>query len=66
LDGEQSGAGKKADFFDFSLLTTLQLPDPNYTINYRKWTESWPTEFKKLMHKKEPTDQKNSTKQVIN
>jgi uncharacterized protein (TIGR00661 family) len=65
LDGEQSGAGKKADFFDFSLLTTLHLPDPNHTANYREWTESWPTEFRKLVYKQEQTAQNDSSELVL-
>jgi hypothetical protein len=65
LDGEESGAGKKADFFDFSLLTKLQLPDPNHTVNYRKWVESWPSEFRKLVCKKEQTAQKDSPELVL-
>jgi hypothetical protein len=64
LDGEQSGAGKKADFFDFSLLTTLHLPDPNHTANYRKWAESWPSEFRKLVYKQEQITQNDSTELV--
>jgi hypothetical protein len=65
LDGEQSGAGKKADFFDFSLLTTLQLPDPNYTANYQKWAESWLTEFRKLVYKQEQIAQNHSPELVL-
>ena len=65
LDGEQSGAGKKADFFDFSLLTTLHLPDPNHTVNYQKWTESWPTEFRKLVYKQEQIAQNDSPELVL-
>jgi hypothetical protein len=65
LDGEQSGAGKKADFFDFSLLTTLHLPDPNHTLSYREWAESWPTEFRKLVYKQEQTAQKDSPELVL-
>jgi uncharacterized protein (TIGR00661 family) len=64
LDGEQSGAGKKADFFDFSLLTTLELPDPNHTLNYQKWAESWPSEFRKLVSKKEQTSRNDSPELV--
>ena len=65
LDGEKSGAGKKADFFDFSLLTTLQLPDPNYTANYQKWAESWLTEFRKLVYKQEQIAQNHSPELVL-
>jgi hypothetical protein len=64
LDGEQSGAGKKADFFDFSLLTTLELPDPNHTLNYQKWAKSWPSEFRKLVSKKEQTSRNDSPELV--
>ncbi len=53
LDGEQSGAGKKADFFDFKGLTMLPLPDASDTAAYQKWAESWPTEFRKLVCKQE-------------
>lgn len=49
LDGEQSGAGKRADFFDFEGLTALPLPDESHTAAYQKWAESWPTEFGKLV-----------------
>ena len=65
LDGEMSGAGKKADFFDFSLLTTLQLPDPNHTANFREWAESWPSEFRKLVYKQEQITQKGSPELVL-
>jgi uncharacterized protein (TIGR00661 family) len=53
LDGEQSGAGKKADFFDFELLTSLSFPDASYTKDYQEWAESWPSEFRKLVSNQE-------------
>jgi uncharacterized protein (TIGR00661 family) len=53
LDGEQSGAGKKADFFDFEGLTLLPLPDASHTAMYQKWAESWPFEFRKLVRNQE-------------
>lgn len=53
LDGEQSGAGKKADFFDFEGLTLLPLPDASHTAMYQKWAESWPSEFRKLVRNQE-------------
>jgi hypothetical protein len=53
LDGEQSGAGKKADFFDFRLLTSLPLPEAAHTAAYQEWAESWPTEFRKLVSNQE-------------
>lgn len=57
LDGELSSAGKKADFFDFELLTTLTYPDPSQTESYQKWTESWPSILRKLVYhlESEPT-----------
>jgi len=66
LDGEQSGAGKKADFFDFKLLTSLSLPDANQTKSYQEWAESWPTAFRKLVHKREQTFQNESPELVLN
>lgn len=53
LDGELSSAGKKADFFDFQLLTTLTYPDPSQTKYYQKWTESWPSILRKLVYQLE-------------
>ena len=64
LDGEHSGAGKKADFFDFRLLTALPHPDPIHTLNYQDWAESWPTEFRKIVCKKEQTSKNNSPELV--
>ena len=66
LDGEQSGAGKKADFFDFELLTSWPLPEATYTAAYQEWAESWPTAFRKLVHKKEQTSQNESPELVLN
>ena len=66
LDGEQSGAGKKADFFDFGLLTSLSLPEAAHTSAYQEWAESWPTAFRKLVHKKEQTSQNESPELVLN
>jgi uncharacterized protein (TIGR00661 family) len=60
LDGEQSGAGKKANFFDFELLTSLSLPDASHTKDYQEWAESWPTAFRKLVHKLESEPKKDS------
>ena len=58
LDGEQSGAGKKAEFFDFELLTSISLPDASHTKGYQEWAESWPTAFQKLVHKLESEPKK--------
>ena len=66
LDGEQSGAGKKADFFDFEGLTMLPLPDASDTAAYQKWAESWPSEFRKLVYKKEQISQTESPELVLN
>ena len=66
LDGEQSGAGKKADFFDFTLLTALAHPDPIHTLNYQTWAESWPSEFKKLIYKTEQNSKNESPELVLN
>jgi uncharacterized protein (TIGR00661 family) len=60
LDGEQSGAGKKADFFDFKLLTSLPLPNESHTKDYQEWAESWPAAFRKLVYKLEMTPKKDS------
>jgi hypothetical protein len=60
LDGEQSGAGKKADFFDFDLLTTVPTPDKDQTAAYQAWAESWPSVFRKLVNKQESNTQKQS------
>jgi uncharacterized protein (TIGR00661 family) len=65
LDGEQSGAGKKADFFDFKLLTSLPLPVAAQTAAYREWAESWPSEFKKLVYKEEQITQKDNPELVL-
>ena len=65
LDGEQSGAGKKAEFFDFELLTTLPLPDRNQTALYQAWAESWPTVFRKLVQKQDSGSQKESPEFVF-
>ena len=51
LDGESSGAGKKAEFFDFELLTTVPLPEKIQTAAYQAWAESWPSVFRKLVNK---------------
>ncbi|MBM3426217.1 MAG: glycosyltransferase [Bacteroidetes bacterium] len=64
LDGEQSGAGKKADFFDFDLLTSLHLPEASHTKNYQEWSESWPESFRKLVEKLEPEPKKVSAEFV--
>lgn len=64
LDGEQSGGGKKADFFDFKGLTMLPLPDASYTAAYQKWAESWPTEFRKLVCNQEQTS-KNDRPELV-
>lgn len=60
LDGQQSGAGKKAEFFDFELLTTVPVPDKNQTATYQAWTESWPLVFQILVNKHESTTQKEN------
>jgi uncharacterized protein (TIGR00661 family) len=60
LDGEKSGAGKKADFFDFELLTTVPTPDKEQTTAYQAWAESWPSVFRKLVNKQESSMQKQS------
>jgi uncharacterized protein (TIGR00661 family) len=60
LDGEQSGAGKRADFFDFGLLTSLTLPGAAHTAAYQKWAESWPIAFRKLVDNLEPEPKKDS------
>jgi uncharacterized protein (TIGR00661 family) len=65
LDGEQSGAGKKADFFDFELLTSLPLPEAAQTAAYREWAESWPSEFKKLVYKEEQITQNDNPELVL-
>jgi hypothetical protein len=65
LDGEQSGAGKKADFFDFELLTSLSLPDASHTKNYQEWAESWPETFRKLVEKLESEPTKDSPQFVL-
>jgi uncharacterized protein (TIGR00661 family) len=64
LDGEQSGAGKKADFFDFELLTSLPLPDASHTKDYQEWVESWPAAFRKLIYKLEMAPKKDSPEWV--
>jgi uncharacterized protein (TIGR00661 family) len=60
LDGEQSGAGKKADFFDFELLTSLPLPEATHTAAYREWAESWPMTFRKLVYKLDSEPKKDN------
>jgi uncharacterized protein (TIGR00661 family) len=65
LDGEQSGAGKKADFFDFELLTSLSLPEASRTKGYQEWAESWPSEFRKLVYKQEQITQNDSPELVL-
>jgi uncharacterized protein (TIGR00661 family) len=65
LDGEQSGAGKKADFFDFELLTSLPLRGENQTATYQKWAESWPTIFRKLVQKQASGSPKESPEFVL-
>jgi len=65
LDGEQSGAGKKADFFDFGLLTSLPLPEAAHTSTYQEWAESWPSEFKKLVYKEEQITQNDNPELVL-
>lgn len=65
IDGEMSGAGKKADFFDFELLISLSLQDTTKTQAYREWVESWPVEFRKLVYKQEEIYQKNSPELVL-
>lgn len=65
LDGEQSGAGKKADFFDFELLTSLSSPDPRHTQGYQEWAESWPETFRKLVEKMESEPKKVSPQFVL-
>ncbi|MCM0059462.1 MAG: glycosyltransferase [Algoriphagus sp.] len=65
LDGEQSGAGKKADFFDFKLLTSLPLPDACHTKDYQEWAESWPETFRKLVEKLESEPKKDSPQFVL-
>ena len=66
LDGEQSGAGKKADFFDFELLTSLSFPDASHTKDYQEWAESWPKAFRKLVYKQDQIPQKDSPELVLN
>jgi uncharacterized protein (TIGR00661 family) len=65
LDGEESGAGKKAEFFDFELLTTVPLPDKNQTAAYQAWAESWPTVFRKLVQKQTSGSPKGSPEFVF-
>ena len=65
LDGELSGAGKKADFFDFELLTSLSLPEASRTKGYQEWAESWPSEFRKLVNKQEQFTQKDKSELVL-
>lgn len=65
LDGEQSGAGKMANFFDFELLTQLSLPEANHTKKYQEWTESWPETFRKLVGKLESEPNKDSPQFVL-
>jgi len=64
LDGELSGAGKKADFFDFELLTSLSLPEASHTAAYQEWAESWPAAFRKLVHKLE-SEAKNNGPELV-
>lgn len=65
LDGEQSGAGKKAELFDFELLTTLPLRDKNQTAVYQEWAESWPTVLRKLVQKQASGSPKESPEFVF-
>jgi uncharacterized protein (TIGR00661 family) len=65
LDGEQSGAGKKADFFDFDLLITVPTPDKDQTAAYQAWAESWPSVFRKLVNRQESKTQKQSPALVL-
>ena len=59
------GLEKKAEFFDFELLTTLPLPDRNQTALYQAWAESWPTVFRKLVQKQDSGTQKESPEFVF-
>lgn len=65
LDGELSGAGKKADFFDFELLTTLSYPDTYQTESFQKWAESWPSAFRKLVSQLESEPEGDRSKLVF-
>lgn len=65
LDGELSGAGKKAEYFDFELLINLSLPSTTQTQAYREWAESWPSEFRKLVYKQVQISQNDSTELVL-
>lgn len=65
LDGEESGAGKKADFFDFGLLTTVSLPDKKQTAAYQAWAESWPSVFRKLVTQIEKSAPNSSSEMVF-
>ncbi|MDA1268140.1 MAG: glycosyltransferase [Bacteroidetes bacterium] len=64
LDGEKSGAGKKADFFNFELLTSLSRPEASHTETYQEWAESWPNVFRNLIYKLESESKKDSPKLV--
>lgn len=58
LDAVASGAGIASENFDFSKLERVEKKDPEASLFYQEWVDSWPELFRKLMaqaEEKQPT-----------